>query len=955
MQIRCPYCASQLEAESLEKNVGWTFMICKHCKMGMRLSHEDDGYKLYYVTEKGEQTMFIDEVPIIDDADGVTYVETLNSIIDQLSDVEKGLQQSLDAERMANPDNPEYWGRTDRSATTDILTPIVRTKTPHITGSIEKQKETERLMREKKIQEEQIALELEKEKEREREYLRLKNRDAGVEGEPESEAEKDKPEIDVVSLGAMQQMEEIERKPTKSPRDNKKIYKGDAFVSDHPPVSEDHIELIEKSGKSKADMEDGRSAKIRIEGNYTPGESVENAENIIKRTTIIHTGRLAPIGKLRKKINFANVKFVMIIIAIFAVVGLLTVSALYFTKILHRKSTMPPIDKYPEYAVLIDSLKDKYLTEPDDLTKFLADARADVLSDSKEKIKRGIAAYENALLFHPQNADVVAGYVFSQLYRNYSSVDSLKEKQLEQALEFADDQKGAKQTLINRSMGFLQYWLGYANEAKALIDTSCGTQPLADDIECKLLGAMVFKRDDPNLAVKLLMQAKKLPQVHSQVYYLMGDALKIMGHYAEAENAYLAAAKLGGEEKAVYLHLGRLYVDVGDLDSALKAFETAVEDEEVRAQAAIGAALMARQNNYKLREALSLVDTAIDKGLGAELPALRSRVFTEQAMLYFALKKYPQGIDAINRGKLHEKDDPTRTLLSYASGIMSVSGSEALKSLYDAVEAYNDRGKCDFTCRFLYAYALYDAGETKQALTHFRDLLKEDKTFTPAHIAVASLNFDGMNQREAMAALSNLYSFSPFEVLTKPSKSELTIPKKVWEKFDAATLSADGPGINPILLKLYSGMAAFQLGRYDASLEIMKSLRQMNNSDPKLNALTGVYISSALIMTGAYREAVNFLDGELRRAPSPDFMLIQGIAYDKMGNNDRALALFKTAYDKAADSKLAFVHYAKAQLKKGDAPQNFEKKLSDCESETKDTLAYKNAVFLLQKQKNEGR
>ncbi|SPY34961.1 tol-pal system protein YbgF [Porphyromonas cangingivalis] len=108
------------------------------------------------------------------------------------------------------------------------------------------------------------------------------------------------------------------------------------------------------------------------------------------------------------------------------------------------------------------------------------------------------------------------------------------------------------------------------------------------------------------------------------------------------------------------------------------------------------------------------------------------------------------------------------------------------------------------------------------------------------------------------------------------------------------------------LAQAYAGISYFKLGEYDKALEHLKKF----SADDEMLAPTVVgLIGDCLVEKGNVQEAVSYFEKAAAKADnsviSPVYLKKAGLAYESLGQNDKAMTCYKTIKDKYYDSEEA--------------------------------------------------
>lgn len=110
---------------------------------------------------------------------------------------------------------------------------------------------------------------------------------------------------------------------------------------------------------------------------------------------------------------------------------------------------------------------------------------------------------------------------------------------------------------------------------------SCSTSTSKDEASAQLyinLGASQLNQGHPHLALKSLLNAKKLDPENAQVYQQLGLAYFALKKYKLAVNNFLNALSLDSQMTDARVNLGRALIETGEYDDAREQFRLALAD-----------------------------------------------------------------------------------------------------------------------------------------------------------------------------------------------------------------------------------------------------------------------------------------------------------------------------------------------------------------------------------------
>ena len=532
------------------------------------------------------------------------------------------------------------------------------------------------------------------------------------------------------------------------------------------------------------------------------------------------TGTMAPMPGEKSKGKTKTIIIATALVALTAVilVGVFTLLSDFMAASRAPEKKAITIMDYPDYNSLVLSLKRKY-PQPGDIIRLLDEGQKALFVDTPASLLQATELYAEAIAKESGNPEAIAGYVMARMWDTGEELDVVEMKRLNDGLDFAIAIHGPSPAVL-RGRALVAYHLGHMMEARKHIDYACSLEA-EPGVECHMIRGMVFLSLEPHRTVEEMKAVLTFPSYPSLAYHFMGMAFEAMGHYGLADEMFDERLRLTPDHGNTLLEKGRLYAKIGRYDDCFKQLAELAKQDAFRVRAAILAAEIARNARCDSKPALDILATMFDKGFGDAAPAQRSRALVEYALLLKESGNNEQAVRMLKRSKIHLAKDYLRIILGYCYGLYSVNVGDGYLEFKDAATEIAYDYESDPLFNFISAFARYDAGLIKEAVSAFQLLGTTASKLRELPMARSLVFFESNNPNEGLRTLSAIQQYDPFLVLTEEHNSIFSPPGRLYQRLQDALWSDQVTMRKARTAVLYRGLAAFWLRKYDESARIL--------------------------------------------------------------------------------------------------------------------------------------
>ncbi len=615
-------------------------------------------------------------------------------------------------------------------------------------------------------------------------------------------------------------------------------------------------------------------------------------------------------------------------------------------------NTKYTLSVYPDYQNLVAKLKQTH-PHPKQAPQYLIEeARKKFLSSIRPVNQDALRLLGEAVAQRPDMLRAISWYTIVRMW-TLTPPAPIEVKQLKDGLEFASQTNTKPQPEAMLAEALIQSYLNEYMKARNLAESAC-SMPNAPAVVCNLVKGLIYLSAEPHRSLQelgpLAASGKKFPAF---VYYLLGDAYRQTLQYAKAEAMFLHYLQQAPKSGMATYALARLYADIGMFDKAFEYINKCMEFDSVRVAAAILAAQTQRNYNLKGFNASKLIDDIVFKGFGSASARQVSRMFTENALLLVHEGKVQEAVRNLKRAQNHLKKDEMRTVLSYCSGLESVSVSGMFDEFQEAVSFVLDDYPNDDMLKLVEAFGYYDAGLIKDAATKYKMLAASGSKLAALQIAQAVLHLEANQISEGFRFLKEL-KFKPLlPTLWKYEASPFFAPEKLWKRIQSALISDSVQSRDSYNAAIYLGLSAFWLNHYkQAAKELANIWNGLGIGAHTSPATIGLPLAWSLIQTHKPKQAREVLRRLLKLVPKqPVAQMMLGYTFELEGNDAKAMKAYQQVVSSGADQKYLYLPLLRLKLKQGSFTPNDEEKLRNWKTTMKDNLLWRNCHYRLQKLK----
>lgn len=481
----------------------------------------------------------------------------------------------------------------------------------------------------------------------------------------------------------------------------------------------------------------------------------------------------------------------------------------------------------------------------------------------------------------------------------------------------------------------------------AVIEVKNALQANSEHLPSRLLlGNAYMKLQQASAAERELLRALRLGASKEQVTANLGNALLIQRKYQEIlDHIQLAGATLPSDY-LVYSFRGRAHLELGQLDKAEIAFDTAIEMAKNSVEPIIGQALVRARKGH-LNEGMALLEQAFN------INPTHPEVWFEKGNLYRAQEQWDRALEAYNRTIIylpgHMRAHSARALLHMQLGNYQAAHRDA-----ETVYLVNNN---DPQITFIYSQTEARLGNKEKAA----ELLRETATLLerlsgdalmsePGVLKIAALmNLMQHNTEQARFYFTRYLQQKPYDVAIRKLLAELMLldddPREaIAILYPAYRTNANDAGLLSLLGEAYQrsnkyGQAlivlerAAELAPSDAEIKTRLGLSQLglgitSEAESELHrafelgtreSTSSAVILALLHMRGAeFEEAIRIASTQMARFPdNPLLPNLLGFIYVKSGNFAEARNLFLKALSIDAAFVPALHNMALLNLREG--------------------------------------
>ncbi len=387
-------------------------------------------------------------------------------------------------------------------------------------------------------------------------------------------------------------------------------------------------------------------------------------------------------------------------------------------------------------------------------------------------------------------------------------------------------------------------------------------------------------------------------------YLEQSKALMAKGDRPAAILALKNALQARPDNADARLRLGKLYLETGDLPSAVKELGQAREKGAAEASVlpALAAALVA-SGKYQAAVELGIPARAFPPDAAAAMYVARAGALAglgkkeeAQASLSRAEAASPNQLDLLlfKARQAHEQKDPAKAM-QYVESVLKQDPRQ-LEALY------------------LKGRLLESDGKPDQAAKAYEALIAIDRRQHRAHLALFDLNLRGGKQELAEKHLTEAEKLAARYPIVLYSRGVFELRRgRLKEAHDALmAVLKSVPDHMPTILAL--AMVNFNQGNYEQSLKHALLAHSAAPTDP----LAARLVIASQLRTGAVKPALKTLSEVLPVHPdNPDLLMLAGEAYQRAGDMKRASQHLEKAASLAPQDPNLKTRLAAAHLSQG--------------------------------------
>ena len=628
-------------------------------------------------------------------------------------------------------------------------------------------------------------------------------------------------------------------------------------------------------------------------------------------------------------------------------VGVFTVLSDYMAANRVPEKKPVTIADYPDYNDLVETLQRKY-PQPGAMAGLLEEGQKALFTDTPASLLEATDRYGEAIARQPDNPEAISGYVMARMWDTGEELDVIEMKRLNDGLDFAIALHGPSPAVL-RGRALVAYHLGHMMEARKHIDYACSleTDP---GVECHIIRGMVFLSLEPHRTVDEMKEVLTFPAFPSLAYHFMGMAFEAMGHYGLADEMFDERLRLSPDHGNTMLEKGRLYAKIGRYDQCFAQLAELAKQDAFRVRAAILAAEVSRKALFKPKAAMAILATLFDKGFGDAGPAMRGRALLEYALLLKINGQNEDAVQMLKRAKIHQPVDYLRIILGYCYGLYSVNVGDGYLEFKNAVTEIGDDYETDPLFGFVAAFARYDAGLIKEAVSAFQLLGTTAANLRELPMARSLIYFESNNANEGMRTLGNITQYDPFLMLTEEYTSTFAPPVRLYTRLQDALWGDEVTLRAARLAVLYRGLSAFWLRRYDDAVRILSDAWRTKGSLGESRQIS-TPLALAYIKLGKLKEARKVVDEQLGIVPGyRSATLLKGYIEELKGNDKAAQVQYRKVLARDQSDALAFLLSSRISLRQGSNAPLIRENLTRWTPQLLDNLLWRECIYMMEKQ-----
>ncbi len=407
---------------------------------------------------------------------------------------------------------------------------------------------------------------------------------------------------------------------------------------------------------------------------------------------------------------------------------------------------------------------------------------------------------------------------------------------------------------------------------------------------------------------------ERVPDAYDVILLMAQEYIK-RERFEEALEYARSAVELKEEEEAIYAYALTLY-RLGRLDEAREQAEKL--GDENKNHAVLKARILLDLKDYEaaLKIAKSLVERERDD----------EEILLLTASIYFAMEKYNEAAKYYERVFL--KDLGNMDVLEHLPiAYARLKDYEKAEKMFErAMERYGD--KFSEMPDYIAEYAAVEI-ELKK-FGDARNILESSKNITPKiHLLLGKVYYLIGNYSEALKHLNSVGDEVGGERLYY-----LVLTYIGLERYNDALNILNSLSEEHGDMLYYHGLALYHMAKYDEALEKFRAFRKENGQKDELDYYEGM----CLFHLGKYEECIPHL--EKAETVNEESFKYEAIALFKLGNHEKAMALFKVCEKKELMSGDMWIMYGdSAEAVGGDPLPYYERAWK--EGRTEPTLALK--------------
>jgi tetratricopeptide (TPR) repeat protein len=514
------------------------------------------------------------------------------------------------------------------------------------------------------------------------------------------------------------------------------------------------------------------------------------------------------------------------------------------------------------------------------------------------------------LILDPENLEAIGAYVenFAMLPPRRSDTEAMKDAV--DGIEYAI-KKAPRRARLHRAHGALLLKMGNVDAAQAAFAVALRLEE--QDAETKLWLAQSNLERNIQEAIKLADEASQADPGLGRATLILGQAYQKSGRFKTALNQFRSRLAKDKDHTATLVAMARLFVDVGDFDSAQRHLQKVSELEPRNYAARLMLAKVLYQGLRDFATAELELSGIVEK-LGPDAGDLARDIHAHHAFVQGMRGRWKEAEASV---ALSLKEDANFGPALYVKGrILKQRGAiaEARENLEKALRIVQG-SYLDPPVRTLLADVVGEQGQTAEAMRQYSHVIQNDTRYIRAHLAAAALHAAGANMQNAATVMREVLNIDPFYRTEHFYFSDYPEVPEDLEAYRAPWSKLEPDENDRTIVNSSEGIVAFHASNMADAQRLLT--RALNDDDSNLGA--AMYLGAVHLHKRNGREAQKFL--EKARAANKLHVRTQyllGRAYQLANQFDQAEERFKEVREADPNSVAAINAVGEMSARRGD-------------------------------------